>query len=113
MTLEDAVVNFINDYAPNAQQPRAEFFVRLRGLLEEYGTSALKHGNLPDTEHVMWRIGSKVPLNVYEGNRPVCQCHTPEDAVRIVAAMNDYVMSGYQRSSMTRPDRDGKRKARL
>ena len=35
-----------------------------------------------------WRVGSKVPLNVYEGDRPVCQCHTPEDAARIVAAMN-------------------------
>ncbi len=35
-----------------------------------------------------WRVGTKVPLNVYEGDRPVCQCHTPEDAARIVRAMN-------------------------
>lgn len=35
-----------------------------------------------------WRVGSKVPLNVYEGDRPVCQCHTPKDAQRIVDAMN-------------------------
>ena len=35
-----------------------------------------------------WRVGLKVPLNVYEGDRPVCQCHQPEDAERIVAAMN-------------------------
>lgn len=34
-----------------------------------------------------WRTGRKVPLNVYEGNRAVCQCHTPEDAARIVVAM--------------------------
>lgn len=34
-----------------------------------------------------WRVGTKVPLNVYEGDRPVCQCHTAEDAARIVAAM--------------------------
>ena len=33
-----------------------------------------------------WRQGSKVPLNVYEGDRPVCQCHTELDAIRIVAA---------------------------
>lgn len=37
---------------------------------------------------MIWRVGSKVPINVYEGERPVCQCHTPEDAGRIVAAMN-------------------------
>jgi hypothetical protein len=37
-----------------------------------------------------WRVGSKVPLNVYEGERPVCQCHTPEDAARIVVAMNEW-----------------------
>ena len=35
----------------------------------------------------VWRVGSKIPLNVYDGDRPVCQCHTPEDAARIVAAM--------------------------
>jgi ADP-ribose pyrophosphatase YjhB (NUDIX family) len=35
-----------------------------------------------------WRAGTKVPLNVYEGDRPVCQCHNVEDATRIVAAMN-------------------------
>lgn len=34
----------------------------------------------------MWRVGNKVPLNVYEGDRPVCQCHNAEDAQRIVAA---------------------------
>ncbi len=35
-----------------------------------------------------WRIGGKVPLNVYEGDRPMFQCHTPEDAARIVALLN-------------------------
>lgn len=35
-----------------------------------------------------WRVGKKVSINVYEGNRPVCQCHNPEDARGIVAAMN-------------------------
>lgn len=35
-----------------------------------------------------WRVGSKVPLNVYEGDRPVCQCHDAKDAARIVAAVN-------------------------
>lgn len=35
----------------------------------------------------VWRVGRKVPINVYEGDRPVCQCHTVEDAQRIVSAM--------------------------
>lgn len=36
----------------------------------------------------LWRVGTKVPLNIYEGNRPVCQCHHEQDALRIVAAVN-------------------------
>jgi hypothetical protein len=35
-----------------------------------------------------WRVGRKVPINVYEGDRPVCQCHTVRNAQRIVDAMN-------------------------
>jgi hypothetical protein len=35
-----------------------------------------------------WRVGSKVPINVYEGDRPVCQCHNEDDAKRIVRAMS-------------------------
>lgn len=38
----------------------------------------------------VWRIGSKVPINVYAGNRPVCQCHTQEDALTIVSAVNGF-----------------------
>lgn len=36
----------------------------------------------------VWRVGGKIPLNVYDGDRPVCQCHSVEDASRIVTAMN-------------------------
>jgi len=36
-----------------------------------------------------WRIGRKVPINVYEGDRPVCQCHTVGDAALIVNAVNE------------------------
>lgn len=35
-----------------------------------------------------WRVGSKVPLNVYKGDRPICQCHNEEDAKLIVNIMN-------------------------
>jgi hypothetical protein len=36
----------------------------------------------------VWRVGGKVPVNVYEGDRPVCQCHSEEDARSIVETMN-------------------------
>jgi len=36
----------------------------------------------------VWRVDQKIPLNVYEGDRLVCQCHAIEDAYRIAAAMN-------------------------
>lgn len=35
-----------------------------------------------------WRIGHKVPLNVYKGDYPVCQCHTPQEALELVNGMN-------------------------
>lgn len=39
-------------------------------------------------DELSWRVGSKILLSVYEGDRPVCQCHTELDAARIVEAMN-------------------------
>lgn len=36
-----------------------------------------------------WRVGGKVPLNVYEGDKPMFQCHTPEDAARVAGLLND------------------------
>lgn len=35
-----------------------------------------------------WRVGGKVPLNVYEGDKPMFQCHTPEEAARVAALLN-------------------------
>lgn len=37
---------------------------------------------------MIWRTGSKVILNVYDGDRPVAQCHNENDARNIVAAVN-------------------------
>ncbi len=37
---------------------------------------------------VLLAFAIKVPINVYEGDRPVCQCHNEQDAKRIVDAMN-------------------------
>jgi hypothetical protein len=39
----------------------------------------LRDSTGPQAAQGVWRVGSKVPLNVYEGDRPVCQCHNPED----------------------------------
>lgn len=47
-----------------------------------------------------WRVGRKIPLNVYDGDRPVCQVHNQEDALRIVAGMNR-VDAGGGRYEMT------------
>ena len=35
-----------------------------------------------------WRTGTKVGINVYDGDVPVCQCQTREYAVRIVRDVN-------------------------
>lgn len=35
-----------------------------------------------------WRVGGKIPLNVYEDDKPMFQCHTPEDATRVVGLLN-------------------------
>jgi hypothetical protein len=35
-----------------------------------------------------WRTGSTFPINVYDGDRPVCQCQTVSDAETIVRAVN-------------------------
>ena len=38
----------------------------------------------------LWRLGRKVPLNVYEGDRPVAQFHAEADAALVVKAVNGY-----------------------
>lgn len=38
-----------------------------------------------------WRIGRKVPINMYDGDRPVCQTHTALDARRIVDSVNKMI----------------------
>lgn len=36
----------------------------------------------------MWRVGTKIPINVYDNDRPVCQCQTAADAALVVRAVN-------------------------
>jgi hypothetical protein len=46
-----------------------------------------------------WRVGSKVPLNVYDGaDKPVCQCHTPEQAALIVRSVNSCLLASLIRN---------------
>lgn len=53
------------------------------------------------TREMNWRVGKTVPINVYEGDRPVCQCHTAEDAKRIVRAMNHAAVSQQEGREVT------------
>lgn len=39
----------------------------------------------------VWRTGNKIKINVYCGDRPVCQCHNEFDANEIVRGMNFYI----------------------
>ena len=49
-----------------------------------------------------WRVGRKVPINIYDGERPVCQCHCVEDALNIVKAMNRAECQDMQREVIGR-----------
>lgn len=53
----------------------------------------------------VWRQGRKVRINVYEGERAVCQCHTVGDAERIVAAVNRVSTVGHLAPATKIPDR--------
>jgi hypothetical protein len=47
-----------------------------------------------------WRVGRRIPLNVYDDrDRPVCQCHSEAAAGLIVAAMNDRNRKRFERFS--------------
>ncbi len=57
----------------------------IRALIEE---NAALRKKLDGWSSTHWRVGSKVKLNVYNGDRPVCQCHSAEEAQLIVDAVN-------------------------
>ena len=38
----------------------------------------------------MWRVGKKIKINVYEDDKPICQCHDAETALHIVQVMNRF-----------------------
>lgn len=55
-----------------------------------------------------WRVGGKVPVNVYDGDRPVCQCHNAEDAARIVTSINT-LTAAESREAAAKDERDESR----
>lgn len=60
----------------------------------------------PTPNQEPWRVGRRIPINIYEGDRPICQCHTAIDAATIVRAVNSWLIARGQlkRSQMTKPD---------
>lgn len=62
--------------------------IYLTVLASQLATARATEGTMPDSSVKLWRVGTKVPLNVYEGDRPVCQCHSEADAKRLVEALN-------------------------
>jgi hypothetical protein len=68
---------------------------------------------VPDIYREKWRLGGEVPINVYGAataewpqGRPICQCHTPEDAARIVSAINLQVMLNKWVDEKAKEDKD-------
>lgn len=55
-------------------------------------------------EAMRWRIGRKVPRNIYRDNEPIAMLATPEIAAEIVADMNEVAelrdMVKYLRATM-------------
>lgn len=54
------------------------------------GANARWHGK--GRKQMAWRVGTKVPINVYDGDgKPVCQCQTPQHAAMIVRCVNEVI----------------------
>lgn len=60
--------------------------------LDEITNACARQEMLNDAAPALrYRLGSKIKLNVYDGDRPMCQCHNDADAMEIVAALNQAV----------------------
>lgn len=51
----------------------------------------------------IWRVGTKIPLNVYAGDTPICQCHSAAMARRIVDAVNAYAGKQFGSAQESKP----------
>lgn len=83
-TIKDLTDHFVG-LASNVP-PGSESALRTSSLSDKPPFTSSHDSQIP--ERGKWRVGSKVPLNVYDGDRPVCQCHSFMDALDIVNAMN-------------------------
>lgn len=64
---------------------------RGRDVAIDVADAALSPTSTPSTkpaEAALWRVGSKVPVNLYRGDQIMGQCQTPEIAAEIAAGMN-------------------------
>lgn len=102
---EDARTRFAEFLSPTGSREQALAFLKL------WANTYLLNGNYWDTPQTMgaalnqalalleptpshpWRLGRKVPLNVYEEERPICQCHYTADAALIVTAVNSLIIT--------------------
>ena len=57
----------------------------------------------------IWKVGSKVNLNVYKDDRPICQCHSKEDAGELVAGMNAQEAQKKPSAAVSKPARPAKK----
>lgn len=53
----------------------------------------------PEATQQKWRVGGKVPLNVYKGDRPIFQAHSIEDAREVVDGMNAATQQAAEQAS--------------
>lgn len=79
----------MSDQLPDGMVPKGPYklheeITRLRAEVERL------------TKPGKFRVGSKVKLNVYEGDQPIFQCHTSEEAERIVALLNSHSASEWK-----------------
>ncbi len=81
--------------AYSANHSTAKRALHRAGIPMRRAVRRLPGGAVPDGP---WRVGKHIALNVYDGDRPVCQCHTARDAKRIVAAMNRAIRAEARRA---------------
>lgn len=60
----------------------------LRILIIPENDTPTSPASSPEATQQKWRVGGKVPLNVYKVDRPIFQAHSIEDAREVVDGMN-------------------------
>lgn len=66
----------------------------LRILIIPVNNNPTSPASSPEPTQQKWRVGGKVPLNVYKGDRPIFQAHSIEDARHLSIAITVTVLRG-------------------